>query len=259
MKDTTCQPHHSGKKLFFVLFLGACLAAGNALAGWFIAKGFYQSRVGDRYVSVKGSAERQVKADFAIWDVAYKASGDDLQQVNNQVSQNQKDVLAFLTKNGFANTDVEIQPTTVIDQYAQEYSSNKPQTRYIVSGGIRVRTDKVDQVRAVSQMSGELIKAGVVLAVKDYQPNPRYLFTKLDELRPEMLAQATKSAHVAAAQFAADSNSHVGAIRRASQGLFQILNGDSNAGQNTSSDTDQLAGINKTVRVVSSIDYSLVE
>lgn len=259
MEQTQCQCQHShSKKIIVLLFVAALIGLGSALGGWFMGNGFYKARFADRYVSVKGVAERQVKSDLAIWDLSYKATGNDLRVVNNQINQNQKDALAFLAKHNFVASDFELEPTTVIDQYAQEYSSgNKPESRYIITGGIKVRTDKVDLVREVSRLSSELIQEGIVVTTKDYQANPRYLFTKLEDVRPPMLAQATKSARAVAEQFAIDSNSHVGDIRRANQGMFQILNSDSSAGQNAASDNDQLSGIYKTVRVVSSIDYSL--
>lgn len=257
--QSSCQCKGKKKSLFFTLAF--CFAFGNALAGWFIAHGIYNARMGDRYVSVKGISERIVKSDSAIWDINYKATGDDLPPVNAQIEKNQKDVYAFLNKNGFVDADIELQPTTVIDQYAQEYQSgNKPPQRYIITGGVRVHTDKVDLVRKVSQMTSDLIQSGVVLATKDYLANPRYLFTKLTLIRPAMLKEATGSAHAMAQQFAADSNSQVGAIRHASQGVFQILSADSNAGaqqSNLQDSNDQLTGINKLVRVVTSVDYLL--
>ena len=199
-----------------------------------------------------------MKADLAIWDISYKAAGNSLPEVNTQIDQNQKDIRVFLAKNGFVDGDIESQPTTVIDQYAQEYaSSNKPAQRYIVTGGIKVRTDKVDLVRKVSQMTSDLIQSGIVLVNKEYNANPRYLYTKLEEIRPEMLKQATQSARAMALQFAADSSSNLGSIRRANQGIFQILSAESNAGQAVPQDGDQLTGIYKTVRVVSSVDYYL--
>jgi hypothetical protein len=260
LPQSQCQCCSSAHKAFFIVLIALLLVLGNALSGWFIGHGLYKMRISDKYVSVKGIAEKQVKSDLAIWEVNYKAAGNDLQQVNNQIGENQTAVQAFLLQQGLLASDFEIQPTTVVDKFAQEYENQKAEQRYIVNGSIKVRTDKVDLVRKISQNSQELIKAGVVLASKEYQQaNPNYIFTKLDELRPTMLAQATKSARSVAEQFAADSHSHVGAIRRASQGIFQILGSDSAGGENYNSARNQAADINKTVRVVSSIDYFLVD
>lgn len=251
-------PHCNQKKIFFVAALILAIFLGNALAGWFMGQGVYKWRAADRYVSVKGIAERSVKADLAVWDIGYKITGDDLMLLTAEGLKNQKIIINFLTKNNFLLSEIETQRIEVVDQYAREYTSNKPQHRYIVTSGVTLRSSKIDLVRQVSQMSAELIQQGIILMNKnEYLPNPRYLFTKLDEIRPPMFEQATKSARLVAEQFAVNSSCKLGSIRRASQGVFQILNTDSNAGQNYGSDNDQIGNINKVVRVVVSVDYIL--
>ena len=92
--------------------------------------------------------------------------------------------------------------------------------RFIVAQTIIVRTEQVDRVARLNQQTGELVKRGVVLADTG---GPTYLFTRLNEIKPEMLAEATRNARLSAEQFAADSGSAIAEIRRASQGLFEIL------------------------------------
>jgi uncharacterized protein len=251
-------PSHKQHKVFFIIILACAIFLGNAAAGWFIARGIHQWRANDRYASVKGIAERQVKADLAIWEIGYKITGDNLTQITNESLKNRKIITEFLIKNNFTANEIEPQRVEVLDQYAREYGSNKPQHRYIINSGVMLRTANVDLVRQVSQMSAELIQQGIVLMNKnEYLPNPRYFFTKLDEIRPQLLEQATKSARLVAEQFAINSGSRLGSIRRASQGVFQILNIDSNAGQNYGSDNDQIGNIDKIVRIVVSMDYML--
>jgi hypothetical protein len=248
------------RKTVFVVILVVAIAVGNALAGWFIARSIYYWRANDRYISVKGIAERQVKADLAIWDISYKITGDDLTQITAESLKNQKIIVSFLTKHNFALNEIEPQRIEVLDQYTREYTASKPEHRYIITGGIMLRTPNVDLVRQVSQLNAELIQQGIVLMSKtDYQnlPNPRYFFTKLDEIRPQMLEQATKSARLVADQFANNASCQIGYIRRASQGVFQILNINSNAGQSYGIENNQIGDINQVVRVVISIDYAL--
>jgi hypothetical protein len=82
-------------------------------------------------------------------------------------------------------------------------------------------------------------------------PGGTLLYTALSERKPEMIAEATSEARRAAEQFALDSGSRVGRIRRANQGLFVILPRDRAPGVEESSQLE------KTVRVVSTIDYYL--
>ena len=104
-----------------------------------------------------------------------------------------------------------------------------------------------------AQQVGKLVKAGVILSSENNQDGPIYLFTKLNEIKPDMLAEALASAREGAAKFADDSGAEVGGIRRARQGVFQILP------RNRAPGLYEPGQINKTVRVVSTIDYRLVD
>ena len=107
-----------------------------------------------------------------------------------------------------------------------------------------MRTDKIDAAKKAIERSGELVKQGVAV-IRSYEYNTQYLFTDLDKIKPEMIAEATKDARRAAEQFAKDSGSTVGAIRTAQQGLFSI------------EDRDQFSPEFKKVRVVTTVDYYL--
>jgi hypothetical protein len=115
-----------------------------------------------------------------------------------------------------------------------------------------VRSTAVDTVAEAAQSTGELVDAGVVL--DDQSGNgtgPTYLFDGLNKLKPEMIAEATRNARAAAEQFARDSGSTLGKIRRANQGVFEILARDK------APMLQEERQIDKTVRVVSTVDYSL--
>lgn len=238
--------------------LGAALliGAGVALGGYFIGQGLYAARVGERFVSVKGLAERDVKADLAVWTISYTATGRGLTDANNAVAQDQTVVTAFAAAQGFAPAEIEVQPTTVTDTFANRFerAPANPEQRYVIKGGIRIRSGKVEQVSRASQDTGDLVKQGVALG-ENYPQAPQYFFTRLNDIRPAMLADATRSARAVAEQFAADSHSRLGSIRRASQGVFVVTGRDS-SGEGAPSD-DQ-SSIDKKVRLVSTIDYFLV-
>jgi hypothetical protein len=108
-------------------------------------------------------------------------------------------------------------------------------------------------------MTGDLVRAGVVLAAPGGSQGPQFLYTQLSAIKPSMITDATKNARAAADQFASDSGAKVGAIRRASQGLFSISDRD----QAASGDAEgghyypRVSDPNKRVRVVVTIDYLL--
>jgi len=234
-------------------FAVALLAVGIAVSGWFIGNGFVRGRTADRYVSVKGVSERDVVADIALWPIRFTAGDDVLAQAQKKFDDSRQAILAFLQKNGIDASQTELLAFEVIDAMADRYRSDTRSSRFIVSGTLMVRVDDPLIVQKASQNVGELAQTGVVLTSGNQYGGggPTYLFTKLNDSKPEMIAEATASAREAAEQFAKDSGSHLGPIRQASQGVFQILPRDRAPG------VAEESQLNKTVRVVSTVEYYL--
>lgn len=241
------------------VILGLLVGAGVASGGYFVGQGFYQGRRGERYVTVKGLVERNVKANLAVWRLNFSATGADIATVSAASGHEQNLVRAFIAKAGFTDKEVGRLPTRVTDRFANPYapSNISPRRRYVITGGFEIRTSRVELVRKASQTTGDLIREGVVLGGNEFQggANPAYLFTRLNEIRPAMLAQATRSARAVAEQFAADSHSRLGQIRRASQGVFQILSRDAE----TTNTMEERKSIDKKVRLVSTVQFYLVD
>jgi hypothetical protein len=237
-----------------LLVAAVALGLGMAAAGWFVGEGFVRARSGDRFVTVKGLAEREVKADLAVWPLRFVATGNDLAEVQAKVRDDAARVQKFLTDAGIAADEIGLQSLEVTDVLAQPYHQGPVESRFIIAQTLVVRTGNVDLVAKASQHVSDLVEAGVVLS-NELNPagGPNYLFTKLNDLKPEMIAEATRQARAGAEQFAADSHSRVGAIRRANQGVFQILPRDPVPG------LVEQRQIDKRVRVVSTIDYYLVQ
>jgi hypothetical protein len=235
---------------------GALIAAGLAVGGWFVGQGFAHGKMGERYVTVRGLIERHVKADIAVWDISYSATDDDVVKANNEVMRYTQLAVAFTRQHGFSASEIEPIPTRVTDTSRFGGNQNAKSGRYLVQGGIHVRSSDVEKVQRASQLTSELIQQGVVLNLESdtSAANPAYYFTKLDTIRPAMLAEATKSARAVAQQFANDSSSNLGPIRRANQGVFEILPRDATS---PNSAFLEPRSIDKTVRLVSTIDYYL--
>lgn len=237
-----------------VVIAAALLAGGIAIGGWFVGDGFVAARQVDRFVTVKGIAERPVAADLALWPIRFVATSNDLVEAQERIAADAQTVADFLTARGLSQEFVEIHNLQVTDLLAQAYRTGPIESRFIVAQTLMVRTAEVDKVALASQRIGELVAAGVVLSSEGQPvPGPIFLFTKLNEIKPSMIAEATKSAREGAEQFAKDSASRISGIRRASQGLFQILPRDDIPGM---SQEKQIA---KTVRVVSTIEYALAD
>ena len=229
------------------------LALGIALGGYCVGAGFKEGRATDRYVTVKGLSERDVKADLALWPLRFVSTDNDLKVAQGKIGESHKQVLAFLEKNGIDAARAEVQELEVNDLLANPYRSGPVESRFIISETIMVRSDDPESVIRASQGVNELVESGVILSSQGMgRMGPTFLSTRLTELKPEMIAEATAEARRAAEQFAKDSQSHIGGIRRANQGVFQILARDRAPGINEGSQ------INKTVRVVTTVEYELM-
>jgi hypothetical protein len=231
----------------------AILAAGIALAGFLVGQGFLGARSAARFVTVKGISEREVQADVAIWPLRVVASDNDLSRAHAQIESAMERIRAFLARHEIDAANAQVSGFSVSDKQANQYGSGDGGARFVINQTLVVRSSDPAKVFAASAKIGELVAAGVVLSSGgDYGGGgPTFIFTKLSDLKPEMIAEATARAREAAEQFARDSGSRIGGIRRANQGMFEILPRDRAQGI---TEEGQLA---KTVRVVSTVDYSL--
>jgi hypothetical protein len=229
------------------------LACSVAVAGWFVGNGFVRGRTADRFVSVKGVSERDVQANMALWPLRFVSTDDNLARAQQKFDESKQAVVAFLAKHAIDATSVELQGFEVTDILANPYrNEGTVASRYIISGTLMIRVEDPAVVQKASQDLGSLVQAGVVFSSQGgYGGGPTYLFTRLNDFKPQMIAEATASAREAAAQFAQDSGSRLGPIRTASQGVFQILPRDRAPGVMEESQ------INKTVRVVTTVEYAL--
>lgn len=247
------------------LIVGALiLSLGLIGAGYSIGKGLYLVKTLNRTVTVKGLAEQNVRSDLGIWEINYREVGNDLVQLDQRLLHDQQVVVEFLKQQGFADNEIARGEFKVEDRLANIYNQNNNQAtneqRYVVTGGTRVRSDKVELIWKTAQITDSLLQHGVPLAfdVGSISPNPSFYYTQLDKIRPAMLAEATKSARIVADQFAKDSQSHLAGIQRASQGVFQIMGRDtSTMSADWSSNQNALGSIEKKVRLVTTIDYRL--
>lgn len=233
-------------KLIPAAVFGGLLAVGFIGAGALIGQGVVNARVGDRAVTVRGLAERDVTADLAMLPLRFTASGDVLSEVQGRIDADLAIVRTFLTAQGYPADAVTLGRLEVADTRSREYASQTGGPRFILAQTVIVRTTDVARVQNTTRALNDLVRQGVVL--QDFS-GPTYIFTKLNDVRPAMIAEATASARTGAAQFAEDSGAPLGPIRQATQGSFEILSRDGIGDESQSPD--------KKVRVVTTISYRL--
>jgi hypothetical protein len=228
------------------MVLGVLVAIGLALAGYFVGNGFFRGRSADRYVRVKGLSEREVPANLVLWPIVFTVTANDLETLQRRIDDGTSKIEAFLGK-AFESGEVTPSAPKVTDRQAQGMTGQTGQLeRYSAEAAVTIRTGKIVAARDAMQRSGVLVKQGVAL-IRSYEYQTQYLFTNLDSIKPEMIAEATRDARRAAEQFAEDSGARVGGIRNAQQGYFSI------------NDRDPFSPEIKKVRVVTTVEFFLVD
>ena len=224
----------------------AIVALGLFLLGICIRAGINDFKDKDRVVSVKGLAEMEVPANKVTWPLMFKDLGDDLPTLYYNTKAKNNIIVNFLKLKGITEKEISISAPEIIDMQAERYTGNNTSPyRYNITSVITVTSEKVDKVRSLMAEQSELLKQGIALTGGDYRYNVTYDFTKLNEIKPQMIENATKNARIAAEKFAKDSDSNLGKIKTANQGQFSIVDRDAN--------TPYI----KSVRVVTTVDYYL--
>lgn len=220
----------------------AILSLGLVTGGYLLGDGLTRAKAADRAVTVRGLAEKDVTADLATWTISYSATGFDLPTVRGEIDANSKALQDYFRGMGFKADELKPSSTNVSQYY------NNGVNTITVNQRMQLRT--TDIARAQKAVAGQfdLVRRGVVLQEGSGMV---YSFTRLNDIKPEMVAEATRDARKSAEQFAKDSGTAVGRIKSATQGYFSIdaRDGDQSGG---GGDTPY-----KKVRVVTTVEFYL--
>lgn len=228
------------------LILGVCILVGLSALGLILGKAAVQIKEYERTVRVKGLSEREFQADVVIWPIQFTQAGNDLENLYSTTEVSTNQIKAFLEENGITSSEISSSSPAITDKSAQQYGGgDRAEFRYTAQQTVTVYSQNIPAVRAVMHRLSELGKKGIVFSGNSYDSQTEYLFTRLNEIKPEMIEEATRKAREVAEKFAADSQSSLGKIKRASQGQFSINARDRNNPHI------------KKIRVVSTVEYYL--
>ena len=187
----------------------------------------------------------EVDADMAVWPVTFTVSGNDLSLLRQDIEKKSGIITSFLKKHGVQDADFTLKEPAITDTTTDPYmDQTRKRDKYFAKVVVFVRSSNIKAVAAALSDSINLMDSGIALS-HDYDSRVEYHFNKLNDIKPQMIAEATQNARKAAEQFARDSGSKVSKIKRASQGLFSI--------------DDAAPGLpeRKSVRVVTTVEYIL--
>lgn len=226
-----------------ILLPSIAIVAGLTLLGFFISKGLTKIANQEQYVTVKGLAEREVLANKVVWPLPYKCVSNDMQKLYGEIEKNKNIVLSYLKDGGITDSEIVISAPAVTDRLAQSYVPDNIQFRYQAEAVITVISPQVEKVIELMGKQIELMKDGVIIS-NEYNYQTQFEYTALNDIKPEMVEEATRNARAVAQKFAEDSDCELGNIRQATQGQFSISSDET---------TPQI----KNIRVVTTVKYAL--
>ncbi len=228
-----------------VFILGFFIFLGLSTLGYLLANAAIAVKEYERTVTAKGLSEREYPADIIIWPIQFTETSNDLSQLYSSIDTSNLKIKQFLQKKGINEKEISFSSPVITDKSAQQYGEAKAEFRYAAMQTVTVYSENINGVREIMNALSDLGKSGIAFTGNNYQSQTEYIFTRLNEVKPEMIEEATKQAREVAQKFAADSQSKLGKIRKASQGQFSI------------SARDQNNPHIKKVRVVSTVEYYL--
>jgi hypothetical protein len=216
------------------------------LLGYILGGSIIEFKAFERTVSVKGLAEQEVQADIVLWPIQYIYADNDLSGLYAKLEKDTTKIEIFLKDIGFKTSEMSLSAPSVTDKMAQGYGGvEQVKYRYSAVQTLTLYTSNVEKARKAMTSIAALGKTGITFRSNSYENQTEYIYTKLNDIKPAMIEEATRNARTAALKFAEDSQSSLGKIKSARQGQFSIVS------------RDKFTPHIKKVRVVSTIEYYL--
>ena len=207
-------------------FMGAVVLAvglvvATTIGGWFFVKG----KRGDQTITVTGSARKRITSDLVVWRSAISYQAPSLSEAYRSLAEAVPRVKAYLVSKGIAENQITV--SSISSQTLHGRTDDGGETSEITGYSLRqelsVRSTEVEKIGQIAREATELINQGILIE----SMAPEYLYTKLGDLKIEMLAEAAKDAKRRAEQIAQSTDSSIGTVRTARMGVLQITAADS--------------------------------
>ena len=239
-----------------ILFAAFILAAGFVLGAFFLGNQTKMIGSGRATVSVKGLAQKPIKADFAEWSIWATAKGDTFAEALQNLRKQRVELNKFLEKQGFDAQSQRDLTEAVGPHYVDEERGDR--TIQVQKGF------EASQTVVLSSKDTNLIGKAYAAAL-DYKASganvgygsPDYLVSNLEEIKMSLISAATENAYARAKEFIKHGDSQLGPMRSASQGAFYILSDSADSDTSDYGGTYDKTSVNKIARVVVTIEFNL--
>ena len=215
-----------------LVFSAAILAAGIIIATAIGADSFYRAKQLNNVLSVTGSAEKIVTSDTVKWQSSISRSVDtaNLKSGSAQMASDINILKQYFKNSGILDGEITINPVTVApfcqsqngisyDKFGNQSCGSSPTAGYNLQQVISVESSRVDEITKLSQSASDyFIGQGLVFSTQSLE----YYYSKLADLRLDLLTQATKDAKDRADRIAQSTGKKVDILQNASMGVFQV-------------------------------------
>jgi hypothetical protein len=205
---------------------GFALAVALVLSSIVMAWAITQNKKSDQTITVTGSARKRIKSDLVLWRAGVSYQGSQPQEAYKSLTDGISRIKQYLISKGIPAEQITISSITSTTLHGKDNDGNETSeiTGYSLRQEAQVRSNDVDKIEKVAREATELINQGILLE----SGAPEYYYTKIADLKIEMLAEAAKDAKVRAEQVAKSTGSGIGSVRQARMGVMQITGADSN-------------------------------
>lgn len=234
----------------------AIAAVGLIIAALFIGNAYKYKFRATENISVTGAAEKDFVSDQIVWTGNYSRKMLDLKSAYSLLKEDEAKIKSYLVNKGLTEGEMVFSAISIDKDFAYRYDESGRQigsdfTGYNLKQNVTVDSKNIEKVEKISREVTELIESGIEFN----SSAPSYYYTKLSELKIDLLAKATADAKLRAETIAKNSGSSLGATRKASMGVFQIT------GQNTNEDYSyggvfNTSSKNKTASITVKMEYA---
>ncbi|WP_051526621.1 SIMPL domain-containing protein [Alkanindiges illinoisensis] len=247
------QPSHRSSLLPY-LTLGALLALGFIVSAWILAHSAQQVASSRESITVKGTAEKAIKADRALWSISITAYGATVGEALPQLQQNVTQVKSQLLASKLINSSqLQQYDWTSEPVYQRDEQGNENR---IVGYTLTQRLGAVFNDVSIPEKLNTQINQMIVNGLSIERNDTQYLVSNIEGIKLSLIAAATKNAHDRALEFAKSGEVTVGTMRSASQGVFQI-NAPLSTGSDEYGGEYNTTTIDKMARVVVTVNYGI--
>ncbi|MEQ1849426.1 MAG: SIMPL domain-containing protein [Candidatus Peribacteraceae bacterium] len=176
-------------------------------------------RASENYISVTGSSQQVIESDTATWRISLEHVTQDtltLREGSETLASSLKVLLSYLAKQGFSGSSVMVQPVSVETNI--NYNLGNVPSSYRLHQSVVVQSNSVSRVTEAAKNSSTLLAQGAVISTSGVE----YTYSRLPELRVELLSRATEDAKKRADSIARSAGSSLGKLQSASVGVFQV-------------------------------------